>query len=361
MIEILIVLFSVILGVLCSNGMDKNEPLLIGTWIVLGVLCFIIPVMLIISSGKKDKLDVSFEKLSSEERMRIDEECLNACRFKNAVLCKDGILLLRNNIKVLPMKEVVWVYGKNIHYRVGYTPVSAMTTSTIQIKDKNKKEHAIDIKIQAFEGKDIHNMDGVSEFMKHMYQNAPWAVYGVPNNFRKTYHNFDEMIQLVEKRRIEGVTEPIIHTEEEEEFTGTENVLKGIAGAVLGTLVGVALMVWFGEYENKIWLAVLFTVVLSLSGYGKGAGIITKKAFPICMIIAIPMIYLGEWMAWSLLLGRELDMGIIEAVPMLSKCFETGLVDKWDFWAELIISYFVALLTFIGYFIVMWRKSKKNS
>lgn len=357
-IGLFIILMAATMAVICIQGIDRDDPVLWMVLVFLGIVACIVPITLVVTMTKRNKLDASFEKLSSEEKRRINEECLHAPRFKNAVLCSDGILLLGYNVKVVPMKEVVWVYGTNIHYRVGATPISAMTASLMRIKDKNKKEHSIDIRFQAFSGGDIQKMDGVREFMEHMYRNAPWAVYGVPDNFRKTYHNFNEMAQLVENRRIQGVTEPIVHMKEE--FTGTENVSRGIAAAILGGLVGAAIMMWFGQFENKIWLAALFTVVLSLTGYGKGAGIITKKAFPICIIIAIPMIYLGEWMAWSLLLARELGMNIVEAVPALSKCFEGGLLDKWDFWAELIISYFVAFLTFIGYAIAMWRKNRRN-
>ena len=85
-----------------------------------------------------------------------------------------------------------------------------------------------------------------------------------------------------------------------------ENVLMGTIGAILGALVGAALIALLAKIGYVASISGVVMAFLSLFLYDKFAGKLSKKGIIICVVIMIVTVFLTEWLIWSYAYYKEL-------------------------------------------------------
>ncbi|MGI6160602.1 MAG: hypothetical protein ACOYJD_01080 [Christensenellales bacterium] len=128
----------------------------------------------------------------------------------------------------------------------------------------------------------------------------------------------------------------------QEQSRKPENVVGGIVGAFLGSLIGVAVIVIIGQLGFVASLSGVVMGVCTVKGYELLGGRLSNKGIVISIVLMLLMIYVGNRVDWALLIAATFEVGIIEsfnAVPILySEGYLTGYI------AELLMVYGFAAL-----------------
>lgn len=85
----------------------------------------------------------------------------------------------------------------------------------------------------------------------------------------------------------------------------TENVSRGIIGAIIGCFLGGIVWLVLGYFGYVAYLAGLLIIFLGVFGYKKGAGTISIKGLYIVSLIAIITALLATYINWGLLLVND--------------------------------------------------------
>ena len=129
----------------------------------------------------------------------------------------------------------------------------------------------------------------------------------------------------------------------------SENVITGTIGALLGSLIGVAVWVLISKAGYIAGIAGLVMAFCSLFGYMKLGGGLSKKGGIICIAIIIGMVYFATRLSWTLEIYdalREIDpeisfVKIFGKLPELLKLTNS----KFDFYKDLAIGYVLTLIS----------------
>lgn len=136
------------------------------------------------------------------------------------------------------------------------------------------------------------------------------------------------------------------------------NVVTGIIGALLGSLVGVAL--WVGIYKLGYiaGIAGAIMIVSAMFGYEKLGGGLDLKGIIISVVICIGMIYISERICISMQLYEEFkDLKYYFGDVSFSDCYKSMFAILKDaekesvFWGELGIGYLLFAIASVSYII----------
>ena len=97
----------------------------------------------------------------------------------------------------------------------------------------------------------------------------------------------------------------------------TENVGMGAIGAVIGSLAGVVAIILFDLIGFVASLAGVVMGYATLFMYEKLAKGISKKGVIICIVVMIVMVLVGENLAWSIAIAKELNTPVTDIFPNL--------------------------------------------
>ena len=79
-----------------------------------------------------------------------------------------------------------------------------------------------------------------------------------------------------------------------------EHILRGIFGAIGGSLIGVVAMLLLGRIGFVASFAGLLMAKFALKGYQRTAGAISKRGITISCIVMVLMTLLAEYLNWSI-------------------------------------------------------------
>ena len=136
------------------------------------------------------------------------------------------------------------------------------------------------------------------------------------------------------------------------------NVVTGIIGALLGSLVGVAL--WVGIYKLGYiaGIAGAIMIVSAMFGYEKLGGGLDLKGIIISVVICIGMIYISERICISMQLYEEFkDLKYYFGDVSFSDCYKSMFAILKDaekesvFWGELGIGYLLFAIASVSYIV----------
>lgn len=136
------------------------------------------------------------------------------------------------------------------------------------------------------------------------------------------------------------------------------NVVTGIIGALLGSLVGVAL--WVGIYKLGYiaGIAGAIMIVSAMFGYEKLGGSLDLKGIIISVVICIGMIYISERICISMQLYEEFkDYKYYFGDVSFSDCYKSMFAILKDaekesvFWGELGIGYLLFAIASVSYIV----------
>lgn len=123
-----------------------------------------------------------------------------------------------------------------------------------------------------------------------------------------------------------------------------ENVVGGVVGAFLGSLIGVALIVLLGQLGFISAVSGIVMAVCALKGYELLGGKLTTKGIIISIAIMLVMVYLGDRIDWAVSIARQSDYGFFDAFKLLPKFMEADMIDSGAYAGNLAKMYLFAAL-----------------
>ena len=203
----------------------------------------------------------------------------------NVIFCvsKDGNTLNKNDFESLKKdnESIARVNINNNRLIVMVKNVRKVEERVDRIVEVNK------IVVDYLKNNGYNNID---EITKDVTTTSICNIKGVPQFVS---------ISTLERLKIENPAEDVVQQE--------ENVVKGIIGGVLGSLIGVASIILFGKLGFIAAVSGFAMGVCTILGYKKFAGNISKKGIIISIIIMAVMTYLGVRLSATMIVHEELS------------------------------------------------------
>lgn len=123
-----------------------------------------------------------------------------------------------------------------------------------------------------------------------------------------------------------------------------ENVLGGLVGALLGSLIGVASIVLLSQLGYVAALSGLLMAICTLKGYELLAGKLSTKGIIISSVLMIVMTLLGDQVDWAIIVARELEVDFFTAFRIFPELLSYEVIDMGAYVGNLVMLYLFGLL-----------------
>lgn len=123
-----------------------------------------------------------------------------------------------------------------------------------------------------------------------------------------------------------------------------ENVVAGVVGAFLGTLVGVLCTVIIGQLGYMASVSGLIMAVGALKGYELLGGTLSKKGAVISCVFILIMTYLAHRITLSFTVASTLGIGIFDSFQVIPALVSEGILKARVYWGDLAMLYLFTLL-----------------
>ncbi len=139
-----------------------------------------------------------------------------------------------------------------------------------------------------------------------------------------------------------------------------ENVVAGIVGALLGSLIGVVCIVILSQLGYVAALSGVVMAVCTLKGYELLGGKLSNKGIVICVVLMLFMTFFGDRVDWAIVVARELEVDFVTAFQAISLLLEEEIIESSAYWGNLVLLYLFAL---IGLIPTVWAtvRSRKDA
>lgn len=132
--------------------------------------------------------------------------------------------------------------------------------------------------------------------------------------------------------------------EQETKQKKQENIVAGVVGAFLGTLLGVLCTVVIGQLGYVASVSGLVMAVGALKGYELLGGTLSKKGAVISSALVLVMTWLAHRLSCAVALASALDAGVFECFQSIPGLLDTGMLDGAAYWGDLVMLYLFTLL-----------------
>lgn len=127
-----------------------------------------------------------------------------------------------------------------------------------------------------------------------------------------------------------------------------ENVVGGIVGALLGSVIGILSILFFSQLGRVAAISGAIMAVCTLKGYEMLGGKLTKKGMIISVLIMLLMTYIGDRVDWALMIVREVgtEWGIdfVTAFQIIPEFLAEGVLDTASYWGNIALLYLFNVL-----------------
>ena len=137
-----------------------------------------------------------------------------------------------------------------------------------------------------------------------------------------------------------------------------ENVVAGIVGALLGSLIGVVCIVILSQLGYVAALSGVIMAVCALKGYELLGGKLTKKGVIISAVLMIVMTYVGDRVDWAIMIARELETDIFYGYRLVPLLLSEEIIDMTSYVLNLVLVYAFLLVGAIPTIRNAMRKDK---
>lgn len=131
---------------------------------------------------------------------------------------------------------------------------------------------------------------------------------------------------------------------EEQRKKRQENIVAGVVGAFLGTLLGVVCTVVIGQLGYVASVSGLIMAVGALKGYELLGGRLSKKGAVISSVLILVMTWLAHRLTWAIALTSAAGLGVFESFQTIPELLEAGLLEGPAYWGDLVMLYLFTLL-----------------
>ncbi len=138
----------------------------------------------------------------------------------------------------------------------------------------------------------------------------------------------------------------------------SENIVAGIVGAFLGSLLGVIAIIIFSQLGYVAVASGIIMAIFTLKGYEKLAGKLTKKGIIISIILMIVMTIIGDQLDWSIYIVRELGIDYFTAFRMFIYMLGEGMIDRVEYFKHLILLFVFVILGAVPSIIATLKNKK---
>ena len=122
-----------------------------------------------------------------------------------------------------------------------------------------------------------------------------------------------------------------------------ENMATGILGALLGGIVGGAVIVLIGQLRLISALSGVILAFCTLKGYELLGGKLTKQGVLVCIVVMLIMPYLADRVSWALVITEEFQWQFGDAFRYVHDVVEEYQLQT-DYWKDLLFVYAFAAL-----------------
>ena len=136
-----------------------------------------------------------------------------------------------------------------------------------------------------------------------------------------------------------------------------ENVLTGLVGAFLGSLIGVACIVGIGQLGYVASLSGLVMAVCAIKGYALLGGTMSRKGAVISCVLTVIMTYFGNRLDFAVSVARLAGVDVFTAFRAMGDLLEAGYINAASYWGNLIMLYLFTLLGAVPTLISAFRSA----
>lgn len=136
-----------------------------------------------------------------------------------------------------------------------------------------------------------------------------------------------------------------------------ENILGGIAGALLGSAIGAVLILLLAQLGRVSVILGFIMAVCTFKGYALLGRKMTKKGIVICTFMVLFMTYVSNNMYWAILVAVQLDINVFAAFRIVPYLLKEGVIDASVFRNNLFMLY---ACTIAGMVVEVWSAIKEG-
>lgn len=136
------------------------------------------------------------------------------------------------------------------------------------------------------------------------------------------------------------------------------NLVGGIVGALLGSLIGVASIIILSQLGYVAAISGIIMAICTLKGYELLGGKLNALGIIICSVLMIVMVYVGDRLDWAIYISRELETDIFQSFKLVPVLLEAELIEMSDYIAALAQVY---IFTLVGAIPTIYSAVKNKS
>ena len=136
-----------------------------------------------------------------------------------------------------------------------------------------------------------------------------------------------------------------------------ENVLAGLVGAFLGSLIGVACIVGIGQLGYVASLSGVVMAVCAIRGYALLGGAISRKGAVIACVLTVIMTYFGNRLDFAVTVARAAEVDVFSAFQAMGGLLDAGYINAAAYWGNLALLYLFTLLGAVPTLLSAFRRA----
>ncbi len=131
---------------------------------------------------------------------------------------------------------------------------------------------------------------------------------------------------------------------EQETKKRRENVVAGVVGAFLGSLIGVACTVIVGQLGYTAAFTGLIMAVGALKGYELMGGTLSKKGAAISCVLVLVMTWFAHRLTWAVAVAIAAELNVFSCFQAVPNLLDAGVIESRAYWADLVLLYVFTLV-----------------
>lgn len=134
------------------------------------------------------------------------------------------------------------------------------------------------------------------------------------------------------------------HLAEQKDAQKKENVIGGIFGAIVGSLLGILCIVILSRLGYVAALSGVAMAIGVLKGYEILGKKLSKKGIVISIIVMLIMTYVGDRIDWAILAASEWNENVFDCYRAIPALLAEGYIETGDYIGNLVMLYIFLLL-----------------
>lgn len=114
-----------------------------------------------------------------------------------------------------------------------------------------------------------------------------------------------------------------------------ENVIGGVVGAFLGSLLGAVCIILVSQLGYVAAISGLVMAICTLKGYTLLGGKLTAKGIVISVVIMLLMTYMADRLDWAIVVARELEEDLFVSYQAIPELISAEVIAASDYYANL--------------------------